>query len=164
MLGPGKNTKKSQKRFAVFAPGYSDAYATLYLFLSLMGLYRSTLLNMGSTDFIRIAEPNLHLLLPSDMGSVKCCFAELQKSMLCRYITSPCELTLIRFPFLTSENGRMLQKLPKLPYTARKKLFLQHLTVFRAEKWYLIRVISPVKLNPCLSGAFWESITTAELP
>ena len=65
VLGPGKNAKIAKTRVAVFVLSYSHPFATLCLFLSPMGQYRSMLLNMGSTDFICIAESNLHLLYTS---------------------------------------------------------------------------------------------------
>ena len=47
-----------------------------------------------------------------------------------------CELTLISYHFSARKPDR-------------KELFLAHLSVFRADKWYLIRVSSPVRLSVC---------------
>ena len=65
VLGSGKNAKTAQIRVAVFTLSYSYSYAALRLFLTPMGQYRSMLLNTRSTDFICIAESNLHLLYAS---------------------------------------------------------------------------------------------------
>jgi hypothetical protein len=63
--GQAKTQKIAKTRVAVFALSYSDPFAALRLLLSAMGQYRSMLLNMGSTDFICIAESYLHLLYTS---------------------------------------------------------------------------------------------------
>ena len=51
-------------------------------------------------------------------------------------------------PYICQSTAKLLlQKLPKYSLYSGKKLFLQHSRGFPANKWYLIRVSSPVKMK-----------------
>ena len=82
--GQAKTQKIAKTRVAVFALSYSHPFATLCLFLSPMGHYTSMLLNMGSTDFICIAESNLHLLYTSKWAVWNDALLSFRKSILRR--------------------------------------------------------------------------------
>ena len=56
-----------------------------------------------------------------------------------------CELTLIRYLLLAGNPSECCKNSQNTPYTAEKKLFLQHALEFPAKKRFLIRVSSPVK-------------------